>query len=482
MRSTSLALAASAACLASAINLAPRSDNPRVVGLDTHRRNIADPIAHDRARLRKRQNVVQESLDNELTLYYADISLGTPAQQIQVSIDTGSSDLWVNSATSSLCSSSQQPCEGGTYSRSSSSTSRVINQNFNISYVDGSGAAGDYIGDKLQFAGVTVNDFQFGVGQTSSSTMGVLGIGYSVLEVQVNRAGGQPYPNLPQALVNGGHINSNAYSLWLNDLDASEGSILFGGVDSAKYQGQLTTVPVLGQNIGNGQTLYYELAVALSGVSFGGKDVSGSNNLPIAVVLDSGTSLIYLPDAIVSNIYKQVNVQYQGGTAYAYCEDANSGKTLSFTFSGKTINIPASELYISVGQDQYGRPLQFPNGKEACIFGIAPSGGSTPLLGDTFLRSAYVVYDLQNNQISLAQTRFNSTQSSIQEIVNGTTPVPGAVAASTTITSVRNVATGIIRNTVSGSNPTALPNAAPAMPAAFGAAAAGALGLAALVF
>ena len=476
---TSLALAATAASLTSAIHLAPRSANPRVVGLDINRRNV-DPIAHDRARLRKRQNTVTETLDNELTLYYADITLGTPGQQIQVSVDTGSSDLWVNSASSSLCSSSQGACQGGTYDQSSSSSARVINSDFNISYVDGSGAAGDYVGDTLEFAGITLDDFQFGVGQDSASTMGVLGISYSVIEVQVNRAGGDEYPNLPQALVNSGHINSNAYSLWLNDLDASEGSILFGGVNTDKYEGDLTTVPVLGQD-----GIYYELAVALSDVQFGGKEMAGSDELPIAVVLDSGTSLIYLPDDIVTNIYNEVNVVYNGGTAYAYCEDANTDKNLTFTFSGKAINVPMNELYISAGSNSQGQPLQFQNGKEACIFGVAPTGGSTPLLGDTFLRSAYVVYDLQNNEISLAQTHFNSTTDNVQEIVNGTTPVPGAVAASTTITSVHNVATDGAR--LGGASATAtlgsLPTggaAALAEPAGMlGAAAAGLVGLAA---
>lgn len=451
MKYSSIALAATAV---SAINLAPRSPSPKVVGIDIARRNAIDPVKHDRARLRKRQNVVEETLDNELTLYYADISLGTPAQALQVSVDTGSSDLWVNSATSQICTSSQNACDGGTYSRSASSSARVVNSDFNISYVDGSGAAGDYVADTMTFAGVTLDDFQFGVGQTSTSSMGVLGISYSILEVQVNRAGGKAYPNLPQALVNSGHINSNAYSLWLNDLDASTGSILFGGVNSAKYEGNLVTVPVLGQ-----QGYYFELAVALSGLSFNGKNMAGSNDLPIAVVLDSGTSLMYLPDDIVQNIYNEVNVVLNQGTAYAYCEDANSNKQLSFTFSGQTINIPMNELYISLGTDSLGRPVTFQNGKEACIFGVAPTGGSTPLLGDTFLRSAYVVYDLQNNEISLAQTRFNATDNNIQEIVNGTTPVPGAVAASTTITSVKNGATGGVRGpgTVTGS-PGSLPS------------------------
>jgi len=435
MRVSSLTLAASAATLSSAINLAPRSDNPRVVGLDIGRRSIPDPVAHDRARLRKRQNTVQETLDNELTLYYADITLGTPGQQIQVSLDTGSSDLWVNSASSSLCSSQQSQCQGGTYDQSASSSARTINSDFNISYVDGSGAVGDYVADTMQFAGITLGDFQFGVGDESASNMGVLGIGYTIIEVQVNRAGGEAYPNLPQALVDGGHINSNAYSLWLNDLDASTGSILFGGVNTEKYEGDLVTVPVLGTD-----GVFFELAVALSGLQYDGKDMAGSN-LPIAVVLDSGTSLIYLPDAIVENIYNEVNVVLNGGTAYAYCEDASSDKKLTFSFSGQTIEIPMNELYISVGTDSQGQAVTFQNGKEACIFGVAPSGGSTPLLGDTFLRSAYVVYDLQNNEISLAQTRFNSTTDNVQEIVNGTTPVPGAVAASTTISSVINVAT-----------------------------------------
>lgn len=450
MKYTSVLLAATTA---TAINLGPRSPSPKVVDIGIARRTIADPLAHDRARLRKRLNVVEESLDNELTLYYADVSLGTPPQAMKVSVDTGSSDLWVNSASSDLCSS-QQFCEGGTYNQDDSSTARVINNDFNISYVDGSGAVGDYIGDTLQFAGVTLDDFQFGVGESSTSTMGVLGIGYAIIEVQVNRAGSDPYPNLPLALLNAGHINTNAYSLWLNDLDASTGSILFGGVNSEKYEGDLVTVPVLGQG-----DLYFELDIALSGLELGGKSMAGSNDLPIAVVLDSGTSLIYLPDSIVENIYNEVDVVLNGGTAYAYCDDANSDKQLSFTFSGKTINVPMNELYISIGTDSYGRPVTFEDGREACIFGVAPSGSSTPLLGDTFLRSAYVVYDLQNNEISLAQTKFNSTGNNIREIVNGTDPVPGATAATTTITSVLNVATDGAR--LGGGTATVNPNGLP---------------------
>lgn len=454
MRTSTLAIVAASTLSASALHLAPRSDNPRVVGLDFYRGVVLDPVRRDAARLGKRQNVVQQTLDNQETLYYANISLGTPPQPLRVSIDTGSSDLWVNVANSAQCTS-RRGCGGGTYSQSASSTSKVVNTSFNISYVDGSGAAGNYLSDALQFGGATLDNFQFGVGTTSTSDIGVLGIGYAINEVQVNRAGRRPYPNLPQALVNSGRINSNAYSLWLNDLDASTGSILFGGVDTAKYIGNLVTVPVIPT-----QGIYSELAVALSSISFNGKSVGSSSTLPAAVLLDSGTSLIYLPDQIASNIYSQANIVLDQGVAYGYCDNANLNQNISFTFSGQTISVPMNELYIPLGTNSRGQPVTFQNGKTACIFGIAPSGGSTILLGDTFLRSAYVVYDLQNNQISLAPTNFNSTTSNIREITNST-GVPGAVRASVTVTNLAGATGGARLGGASGTtNPGSLPTGA----------------------
>jgi hypothetical protein len=99
--------------------------------------------------------------------------------------------------------------------------------------------------DTFRFGGQTIKNQQFGIGYVSSSPEGILGIGYTLNEVAVARAGLDPYPNLPQKLVNDGTISTNAYSLWLNDLDSSTGSILFGGVDTDKFHGELKTLPIL---------------------------------------------------------------------------------------------------------------------------------------------------------------------------------------------------------------------------------------------
>lgn len=222
-------------------------------------------------------------------------------------------------------------------------------------------------------------------------------------------------------MVADGLINSNAFSLWLNDLDASTGNILFGGVDTARYHGTLETLPVQKE-----AGYYAEFLITLTEVMLG--DLVIAENQALAVLLDSGTSLTYLPDAMAEAIYEQVEAQYDSslGAAYVPCSLASNTTALNFTFTSPTIQVTMDELVIPVSSSN-GQQLTFLDGTAACLFGIAPAGSSTSVLGDTFLRSAYIVYDLANNEISLAQTNFNATSTSVLEITTGTTAVPNAV-------------------------------------------------------
>lgn len=231
-------------------------------------------------------------------------------------------------------------------------------------------------------------------------------------------------------MVKDGLIKSNAYSLWLNDLGAHTGSILFGGVNTEKYRGELQTLPI--QTV-NGD--YSEFIIALTGVSYNeGSDRHSysSEVLPAAVLLDSGSSLTYLPNAIVQDIYDDLDVVYEpsGGVGYVPCSLAQKDISITYTFSTPSITVGIDELVLDAGD------LRFRNGARACVFGIVPAGDSTAVMGDTFLRSAYVVYDLANNEISLANTNFNSTQDHILEIGTGEDSVPGATLVSNPVTSV----------------------------------------------
>lgn len=103
-----------------------------------------------------------------------------------------------------------------------SSTFAVVGRGeFNISYVDGSGAAGDYFTDSFAIGGTALKSFQMGIATEGTIGIGIMGIGYNNSVANVFTGNGTVYANLPDALVDAGAIKTTAYSLWLNDLRRS---------------------------------------------------------------------------------------------------------------------------------------------------------------------------------------------------------------------------------------------------------------------
>jgi hypothetical protein len=72
-------------------------------------------LARRSLELQGRADTVNVGLGNAVQagLYFANISVGSPGQPLQVQIDTGSSDLWVPSAQAVMCQS-RRGCAGGT--------------------------------------------------------------------------------------------------------------------------------------------------------------------------------------------------------------------------------------------------------------------------------------------------------------------------------------------------------------------------------
>ena len=105
--------------------------------------------------------------------------------------------------------------------------------------------------------------------------------------------------------------------------------------------------------------------------------------------------------------------------------------------------MPVSEFLLDLGLDSKGKPYKFHNtGQIACQLGLEAAQGRPVLLGDTFLRSAYVVYDLDNDEVSIAQTNFNGGAPNVEEIQAGPQGVP-SVASTASAGSVSQTATGV---------------------------------------
>ncbi|QBM89430.1 yapsin 1 [Metschnikowia aff. pulcherrima] len=402
-------------------------------------------------------------ISGEDTFYAATLRIGSGQAENVVAIDTGSSDLWVmetnvvciypnsNSSVNERLDrvnphflgaiSDNSPTENkqkrantlsivvsgictddGSFSMAESDTFHANDTlpPFFISYEDLSFAEGVWGSDNIVIGTTNVTDCNFAVANVSSSDCGIFGIGLIANEASVtNDLTSFVYENLPMRLKSSGDINKVMYSLYLDKADYLSGSVVFGGVNHAKYSGQLKTVPIV--NIDPKHNVKpIEFHIVLNSVRL----ESSSQNVTvfdasIAAVLDSGTSLTYLPDKIFKSLGKLLHGDLGSEGFYRVsCRYKTNTITAKFNFSGAIINVPMSDLVLTLGSQCYlGVGL---------VSDLANSPVYTALLGDNFLRNAYVVYDLEDYEISLAQVKF----SSIEDIETVSSAVPLAVQAS----------------------------------------------------
>ena len=239
---------------------------------------------------------------------------------------------------------------------------------------------------------------EFGVGAFSTSTEGVMGVGFASNEAILQYPNTSPYPNLVDQMVSQNYIQSQTYSLYLDDIDDSTGTILFGGVDTDKFSGTLATFPINTDGTG----VATQFIITLTGMSLTTPEgstsgIGASANYPLSVLLDSGSSYMSLPQNIVSSLASAVGAQYSdqlGGYLLNNCNQEYSSGSLNFFFSGVGISVPYDEFIVNPTSTD-GIPLSFPDGSLVCMLGVIPGASDQiAVLGDTFLRSAYVVYDL----------------------------------------------------------------------------------------
>ncbi|KAK9314327.1 aspartic peptidase domain-containing protein [Lipomyces starkeyi] len=421
-----LALLASGSVLGSPI-IEHRSTTPGVVHFPIEARSKPKERLARRLRGRDSNSTVAMTLNNDISdgAYLTNITIGTPGQSLRVQLDTGSSDLWVQSSDNPTCQISPDFCATtGTFDEISSSTFTSTSEDFTITYADATYADGVYVKDTLSFSGISIEKFTFGLAANSSSGLGVFGIGFDTNEVATTT-----YQNLPDMLVSNGLIGVKAYSLWLNDIDASTGSVLYGGIDLGKFTGSLATVNMLP----TAGSIYAQFLLGLTDVAY----VSGSSSTTILsssqagsainVVLDSGTTYGILPESIVSGIVQAIGSgQYSAdyGLYLLDCSLQSSSATVNLTFNNAAT--------LAVGLKQLVVPIEYNSqGSTVCALGVQPiSSASTDarqsatyLLGDAFLRSGYIVYDLDNKEISIAQAVFNSDTTDI--VVLNSTGVTG---------------------------------------------------------
>lgn len=389
-------------------------------------------------------------LTNAISYYTIDFKVGSPPQKVSAVLDTGSSDLWLYDKVSGHIPY---------FDANSSSTYQYVNDHLFISY--GSGPVmGNWARDTIEFSKFPLENATLGLVTrdrlTGSKIPGILGVGKIL-----NEATDSIYANVPALLMQEGIIRKNVYSIALNELNSSRGSCIFGGLDKSKYKGPLYLLPM---------TKDAHISVRLSGISFvnstnyatplvmplpihassndtlststASASVStsvsvatstatsstGTTNVPPAssdgtldkssaaqALLDTGTSFMYLPDATVDQIVDRLGAVYYPQYGVFFVPTINdSTPSLSFNFSGANIVVPVSE-YIT--QASLFTPDLTPTPYILTVFKSSLVRGYV-ILGDTFMRSAYVVFDLTDNQIAIAQADHSTPTISLSPTIS----------------------------------------------------------------
>ncbi|KAH8682339.1 aspartic peptidase domain-containing protein [Xylariales sp. PMI_506] len=318
--------------------------------------------------------------------YLCAVQIGTPPQTLNLNFDTGSSDLWV---FSSLTPSSEVDGQTVFDIQSSSTASQIEGASWSIGYADGSTSGGSVYTDVVSVGGVVVQTQAVEIAEQLSSSLtqrtnsdGILGLGFSNLNMV--------QPTKQQTFFDNA-MASLASPLFTANLKQGEpGNYNFGFIDPTEYTGYLYLFPV------NASTGYWEFTA--NGYQIGD---SGSVSLTHTAILDTGTTLLYVPEEIAEGYYSQVegsvnDVSGAGGYTFP-CTAALPNFTA--VIEEYEAVVPGNLiLYAPVDGDTVETAT-------TCFGGLqtTPSGLPFNIYGDIFIKSQFVVFNGQTEQLGFAK-------------------------------------------------------------------------------
>lgn len=276
---------------------------------------------------------------------------------------------------------------------------------------------------------------------------GVLGLGTKMLEAGAER--NYTTPTFTNALVSAGYIGSNSYSLIPGGNSSSFGSILFGGVDTTKFEGPLITLETRREEANStwpAEFVRPEVQVLSMAIFENGtKTVGHARAHGSRALLDSGVAGLILPIPRVRHFDFELPIRraatLQHGLWLAFCEDdgyANYNFTLTVGEANKdpwtrhnianiTIEIPFHELLQPFYPNPYNESERVTDdSRPLCGLAVSSSEDDDITLGIPFLRSAYTYYNQDEHTVSIAKPAHNTAKHPIREnvVAIGKGPVP----------------------------------------------------------
>ena len=321
--------------------------------------------------------------NKQKTFYYGSFQIGSGGETFTGVMDTGSSDIWIPNKS---CQS--KGCQGKhTFNTASSSTFKSTGKSISIMYGTGSMNGTEGL-DSITLAGLTVEQQGFAVADYVADFFaqmpfdGVFGLGYKALSED----------NIPtwfQNAAKDGTIPVEQFSFYLsNNADSSDSRMIIGEYDKSYFKGDISWNPLEAITRRETKELYYNIRV--KGASIAGKPLNsncGDQGCP--AIVDSGTSYLMVPMELYEQVIDTISVKPD-------CSNLDEVPSFEITIGDNHYEVPAKYLVVK---------LEDESGKTACKLAVGMSW--SPLigwvLGDTFMRSKYSIFDQKNARVGFAE-------------------------------------------------------------------------------
>ncbi|KAF5964980.1 putative aspartic proteinase precursor [Fusarium bulbicola] len=209
-------------------------------------------------------------------------------QTFKMIYDTGSADLWVYSNESSIFQSEDHPTYAPT-----SSAHLLKNYNWSITYAFGDEVSGVVYTDTVK-AGPVVAQKQAvqaaTVIQAEFASDGILGLAFSTINTVKPKKQKTFFETLLPTL------KKKVFAANLR-VDGKPATWDFGYIDNTKFKGKVAYTPAV-------STKYWSMNVGTYAVGKG--SFTSSKKKVGEVIVDSGTTLVYLPEAVVNDYYSHI--------------------------------------------------------------------------------------------------------------------------------------------------------------------------------
>lgn len=360
---------------------ASSDDDDSLVSLDVkhshaRRDNIYKVVLADKP---TQPNTVALNQDGVDYSYFSTVNIGTPGQPVWMMLDTGGANTWVFGAD---CTA--EPCQmHNTFGDNSSSTVKETSDTFQVGYGSGQ-VSGNLVTDHLTIANINV-EMTFGLATKATDDFrdypidGILGLGRS----KDTSMGERPaFMDLVQKQED---LKSNivGFHLSRNSDGEKDGTVTFGGVDKTKFKGDISYTKVAGSSI--------HWSIPLDDASVNGNACGFKDKFAI---IDTGTSYSLIPPKDAEALHALIpgSKKLSGENYMVPCD---SDAAVQFSFSGVG--------YLVSPKDYVGSELQSGEGCVSTFIAQAVFGDDLMILGDTFLKNVYSIFDYDNDRIGFAQ-------------------------------------------------------------------------------